>query len=371
MKRFLTALLLSSSTLMATAADDSTRVYLGTRGGGVFTTELNNTTGALTPATLAGKVKDAGFICMHPSQQYLYSTAQLEDGQGAVFAWKIGDDGTLNKISEQGVGGKSLCHISLDASDRVLMGANYSEGKIVSLPVGKDGSLGKLASLHQHEGSSQHPDRQQQAHAHSIYHGPNNRFAYAVDLGMDKIITYAIDPESAKLTKVGATEARPGAGPRHMKFGKDGKQAYVLNELSVDISVYDRDPSSGQLSRKQVISTMPDGADKTKVTCSEIRVSKDGQFVYAANRDLTKQGRDSIAVFSVGEEGKLTRIQNIHAEVWIPRNINLDPSGQWLLVAGQRSNNVTVFRIDRTTGKLSFSGHHIEVPSAMCIEFRQ
>jgi len=353
------------------STEGTTRVYIGTGNTGIYTTLLDDKTGALTPPTLAAAVNASGFLAIHPSQKHLYSTAKLENGTGTVVAYKIGNNGELTKAGEQEVGGKNLCHISLDATNSVLMGANYPEGKIVSLPVGKDGTLGKMASLHQHEGSSAHPQRQTKPHAHSIYNGPSNKFAYAPDLGIDKIMIYAIDLKTAKLTAAGFTKSPAGAGPRHMKFGKDGKQAYVLNELTVSISVFDRDAATGKLSSKQLVSTLPDGADKDKMSCSEIRVSKDGKFIYCANRDLTEQGRDSVSVFSVGEGGKLTRIQTIGAEVWIPRNINLDPSGKWLLVAGQRSNNVPVFKVDTATGKLTYTGNKIKVPAAMCIEFKK
>ena len=368
-------LLISVRSLTAVESNGSTlgktRVYIGSRGKGIYTTLLDNKTGALTAPTVAAEVKDSGFLAMHAKLPLLYSTAQIDNGQGAVAAFKIGADSSLTAAGQQEIGGKPLCHISLDATNGVLLGANYSEGKVVSLPVHADGTLGRIASLHQHEGSSAHPQRQTKPHAHSIYSGPSNNFAYAPDLGIDKIMIYSIDTKTAKLTAAGFSKSPSGAGPRHMKFGKNGNQAYVLNELSVSISVFDRDAATGKLTSKQMASTLPDGADKTDITCSEIRVSKDGQFIYCANRDLSEQGRDSLSVFSVGEGGKLTRIQTIGAEVWIPRNINLDPSGKWLLVAGQRSNNVPVFKIDTTTGKLSYTGNKIEVPAAMCVEFKR
>ncbi|BDS07714.1 hypothetical protein NT6N_27540 [Oceaniferula spumae] len=362
-------LLLPVRALASKEAINPTHVYIGTGANGIYTALLDNETGALGKATMAAEVGNSGFLALHPNKKYLYSTAQMQKGIGAVAAYSIEKDGSLTELGKQAVQGKGLCHITLDATSGMLMGANYGEGNVVSLPVNEDGSIGKLASIHQHEGSSAHPQRQTKPHAHSIYSGPDNKYAYAPDLGIDKIMIYAIDPKTAKLTASGSADAPAGAGPRHMKFGKDGKQAYVLNELTVDISVYDRDAGSGKLTSTQVVSTLPEGADKTSITCSEIRVSKDGKFIYCANRDLTEQKRDSISVFSVGDGGKLTRIQTIGAEVWIPRNINLDPSGKWLLVAGQRSNNVPVFKVDTTTGKLSHTGHQIEVPKAMCVEF--
>jgi 6-phosphogluconolactonase len=105
------------------------------------------------------------------------------------------------------------------------------------------------------------------------------------------------------------------------------------------------------------------------MTCSEIRVSQDGKFIYTANRDLANRGRDSISVLSVHDEGTLQHLQTAPAKVWIPRNINLSPSGDWLLVAGQKSHEVTSHRINKSTGKIQFSGHRAQVPVAMCINF--
>ena len=376
MKPFWITTLLCSSALFASADKPSgdqkqTQVYIGTRSTGIYTTWLNTDTGTLSQPKLAAKINSSSFLAIHPNQKFLYSCANIDKTVGAVSCFQIKDDGALEAFGTEEINGKSLCHISLDSSSQVLMGANYSQGNVVSFPIQKNGSLGKLASFHQHEGASVHPRRQTKPHAHSIYHGPANQFAYAPDLGADRIFIYSIDPETAKLTPAGSAKAPEGAGPRHMKFSKDGKQAYVLNELTVSISIFDRDSTNGKLTLKETISTLPEDADKKGITCSEIRVSQDGKFVYCANRDVANKGRDSISAFSVTDTGTLTRIQTLPAESRIPRNINLDPSGKWLLVAGLKTNNIPVFKIDPTTGMLSYTGQQIEVPSSMCIEFRK
>jgi len=370
MKKNILLLLLSTLSISWLSAAN-TWVYIASAEAGIYLSQLDEKTGSLSKPELVSNIGGSGFLAKHPTHPYLYATGQIEKGVGCVAAYKIHSDGKLVEIGKQAAKGKKLCHVSLDATCKVLMAANYSEGNIVSFPVKQDSTIGKLASFHKHQGSSVHPKRQTSPHAHSIYSGPHNKFAYAPDLGIDKVMIYAIEPATAKLTPMGSSKSPAGSGPRHMKFGKNGKQAYVLNELTVSISVFDQSPVSGKLTPKQLVSTLPEGADKTEMSCSEIRVSKDGKFIYCANRDLTEAGRDSISVFSVGIEGKITRIQTIGAEVWIPRNLNLDPSGKWLLVAGQKSNNVPVFKVDTSTGKLSFTGNKIEVPKAMCIEFSQ
>ena len=50
-----------------------------------------------------------------------------------------------------------------------------------------------------------------------------------------------------------------------------------------------------------------------------------------------------------------------------PRNFVIDPTGKFLLAAGQDSNTVTVFTIDAATGRLAFTGTSIEVPSPVCV----
>ena len=154
-----------------------------------------------------------------------------------------------------------------------------------------------------------------------------------------------------------------------MKFGKDGRQAYVLTELHLTVTVYDRDPSTGLLGKsKQEVSCLTQDIDPDGMSCSEIRVHPNGKFLYAANRDGKRADRDSISVFQVLEEGRLKRIQSIPAKVSIPRNIGVDPDGKWLLVAGQRSGNVPVFRIGED-GRLADNGNEVKVANAMCVEF--
>lgn len=371
-KQSLSILLAATSVLQAHA--EETLVIIASAEKGIYTCTLDNDSGTLTDTTLAAEIKGAGFLVVHPEKKLLYTTTVIEKGTKGVAAYAINEDGSINALSTQPTPGNGLCHVSLDATSRVLMGANYGDGNVVSFPIQPDGTLGKLASLQQHQGSSAHPKRQTKPHAHSIYRGPNNRFAYAPDLGIDKVMIYTLDPKTAELTPAQPTsfaKLPAGAGPRHMKFGSHGKHAYVLNELSVSVSVFDRNPTSGMLAPVQEISTLPESVDQKDMSCSEIRISRDGRFIYCANRDLTQQGRDSISVFSVAPQGKIALIQTIAAEVWIPRNINLDPAGKWLLVAGQRSNNVTVFKINPETGKLTFTGQEIIIPKAMCIEFKK
>jgi 6-phosphogluconolactonase len=154
-----------------------------------------------------------------------------------------------------------------------------------------------------------------------------------------------------------------------MKFSQDGRHAYVLTELHLTVAVYDRNPESGLLGvAKQEVSCLPANSNSEGMSCSEIRVHPSGKFLYAANRDVKGERRDSISVFKVLEEGQIERIQTVAAKVEIPRNIGVDPEGRWLLVAGQKSGNVPVFQI-RIDGTLKETDNEVSVANAMCVEF--
>ncbi len=357
--------LLAATALVGTMNGEMTTVYVGSGSDGIFTLQLNEETGELTDRQHAVKGPGMSFQELNKAGDVIFSTYKSEK-KGAVSSYSI-KDGKLSELSVQTYDGGGLCHVSLDAEEKVLFGADYGGGKVVSFSV-DEGKVGEVASLMQHEGSSINEKRQSKPHAHSMYAGPDNKFAYAPDLGMDEVKFYAFD-EKGMLTDKGGFKSIPGSGPRHMKFGKDGSHAYVLNELSLTVTAFARDQESGKLTAKKTESVLPKGGDGEKMSCSEIRVSKDGKFIYTANRDLTEAGRDSLTVFAVADDGSLSRLDTTPAKVWIPRNINLSPSGKWLLVAGQKSHEVTSHRIDEETGKLTFSGHRAEVPTAMCINF--
>jgi 6-phosphogluconolactonase len=378
MKKLMTAAIVGMLGLGG-AMGEKVNVYLGTQGRGeskgIYLSELDTETGALSAPKLAVEVTGPGFLVLSKDGKSLYSTARAPDrggerGMDAVAWYGVQEDGMLKLGHYESSQGSGPCFVGLDATGTVLMVANYGSGGVAAYAVKADGSVSPSTSFHQHEGSSVNERRQKGPHAHSIYAGPDNKFVYAPDLGIDKVVIYALDAAGARLKPAGAAAMPPGSGPRHMKFGKDGEQAYVLSELLLTVVVFDRNAKDGNLAQKQVVSVLPDGAPKDGMTCSEILVSPNGKFVYTANRDTAGKGRDSLSVLTVGDGGKLTLLQNVPAKVAIPRNINLSPDGKWLLVAGQKSGNVPVFAVG-SDGQLSPTKHEIKVANAMCVVFRK
>ncbi|MEN8662701.1 MAG: lactonase family protein [Lentimonas sp.] len=354
-------------------------VYFGTAGsGGIQHANFDTTDGTITAPTKVAEVNNAGFIAIHPNRQFLYSTAtsELRKGEkGQVAAFKINSDQSLTLLNKQSSEGASPCHVSTSANGSTVMVANYnSNASVAAYKVTRSGSLARSDSIRTHEGSGEHPKRQTSPHPHSISPNPSNNFAYSPDLGTDRVEIYALDASKAILTPAGKAEVTGGTkGPRHMKFSKDGKFAYVLNELSMEIATYTANAQTGALEYIESVSTMEDRSDIEKMNCAEIRVHPNGKFIYNSNRDLLGNGRDAISVYSIDEAtGLLTLIQNEPARVWVPRNFNIEPSGQWLITGGQKSKNLAIFKLDSTTGLLEPHGENIAFDgSPTCIEFLQ
>jgi 6-phosphogluconolactonase len=377
MCKLLSRTLLTLTLLFSTACAEPTRAYFGTgRGGeGIYTATFDTATGTLSPITLAAAIEFPGFLAIHPNQQFLYSTNAEFDkpNTGGVAAFRIHHDGSLSLLNQQPTIGTGACHLSIDATGQSVIAVNYASGTLAAFKINKDDSLTPATSTHQHTGSGEHPKRQDGPHPHSAFIHPNNQYVYVPDLGTDKVMIYSLDSEQGTLTPAGHADVPGGSqGPRHMKFSKDGKHAYVLNELSLTLATYSVNPGNGQLDHTETISVFTEGnaQELDTMSCAEIRIHPNGKWIYASTRDLEGQGRDTLSTFQRTQDGTLQLIANTPASVHFPRNFNIDPTGQWLIAAGQRSSTLAIFSIDPTTGALALKRTNIPfVGQPTCVEF--
>jgi 6-phosphogluconolactonase len=245
------------------------------------------------------------------------------------------------------------------------MVANYSSGIVALLPIKPDGSLGEATSFDQHKGSSADPVRQEGPHAHSIGPSPDNRFALSADLGLDHLFVYKLDPNAGTLTANTPPWGglKPGSGPRHFDFSRDGKFVYVITELASTITAFSWNAVQGSMQEIQTISTLPTDF-KGENFCADIHVHRSGKFLYGSNR-----GHDSISVFAIDTKGKLELRANVSTQGKMPRNFGIDPTGEFVVVANQSTDNLVVFRIDPRTGVLTPTGQNLEVGAPVCVRF--
>ena len=348
------------------------RVYVGTYTGGdsegIYSFDFDSSTGATTPVKLVAEATNPSFLAVHPSGKYLFSVNETGefDGQksGGLTAFAVDPvSGELKSLNQVASGGGAPCHIVVDKTGKSLLTANYSGGNVSVNAIGSDGQLGERTSFQQHNGSSANQQRQKDPHAHSINLDPQNHFAFVADLGTDEVVIYRFDSKTQTLKPHAKAEVKSGSGPRHFSFHPSGKFAYLINELSNTITVFRYDAENGKLDTIQTISTLPEGYAGTSYT-AEVLVHPSGKFVYGSNR-----GDDSIAVFSVADDGRLSLVEIESTGGKTPRNFAIDPTGRFLFAENQASDSIELFEIDSITGHLEPTGQTIEVATPVCIKF--
>ncbi len=331
---------------------------------GIYSVPFDPANGGFGQPVLAGKAENPSFLAIRPDGTALYAAMEASGGQ--VGAFRILKEGGLDPLNVEASGGGGACHVWVNPTGSHVFVANYSGGNVSVLPIGDDGSVGEASAHVQFTGSGPDPKRQTRPHAHAIYTDATNRFAYACDLGTDKIWTFHFDPAagSLKATDPSAAMVPPGGGPRHLALHPSGRFAYVNNEMGMSVTAFSRDVESGLLSPIQTLSTLEEGSPKAGST-AEIFCHPTGRWLYVSNR-----GPDTITVYEIAENGHLTKIQIAPAGVKEPRGFAIDATGTWLVVAGQNDDRIVSLKIDSEGGTLSASGHEISVPKPVCVLFR-
>ncbi len=337
---------------------------------GIFHSQMNLNNGVLTATRQVHDLYDVKFLTSNPDKSVLYAVAKQAEPQiPVVAAFSIKDNGQLMWLNSVPVNDTTGVHIAVHPRGRFLLTAHYSGHSISVFPIQSDGKVGEKSQSFKHSGGSRVvAGRQEKPHPHWVGFSPDGRFAFVPDLGKDQVVIYQVNKDETKLSTHGAADLPAGGGPRHMRFSKDGRFIFVLNELQLSVSTLSYNAEKGTAT---LVSTTPTLSTSIKEketfnSASEIVVHPSGRFVYTGNR-----GHDSVSVFQVDESsGKLTLLEVESIRGSWPRNINLSPEGNWLLAAGAKSNTVSTFAVDNDSGELSFpTGNVINVPEPITIEF--
>ena len=352
----------------------------GTKSKGVYRYDLDLATGKLSGEMAAGTAVNPSFLAIAPNHKYLYAVDEIADfkgkSAGAITAFAIDQQtGKLTRLNQQTSGGAGPCHIVTDKAGKHVLVANYGGGSVSVIPIGPDGKLGEPTAFVQHSGTVFDKERQGGPHAHSINLDAANKYAVVADLGLDKLFVYKFDGAAGTLTPNDppAMATAPRSGPRHFAFHPDGRHAYVINEINSTLSALNYDPEKGVLTMRQTLSTLPHPVDGNST--AEVVVHPNGKFVYGSNR-----GYNSLAIFAINKQPKIARggrgkrgegplkaVGNQVLSVKTPRNFAIDPSGKYLLAAGQDSNNIVVYAVNPDTGALTPTGSEVSVPAPVCI----
>lgn len=369
--------------------------YVGTytpNGGGIHLMQVGSN-GRLTqlkvfPGTTGPTYgRNPSWLALHPNKKFLYAANEIGDfagpnTTGAVSAFSVnqqtGDLTFLNTVSSEGSG---PAHLSVDPKAQYVFVANYGGGNVAVLPILPDGSLGTATDRQADSGVCGAPcpvgptkpakappgsfanSGHDRAHAHMIEADPAGKFVICNDLGLDLTIVWTLNRTAGTLTNPQTVPSSPGAGPRHFAFHPNGRWFYSLNETSSTLAFLFYNAATGKLTPVSEVQTLPANFVGTNYT-SEVMVSPNGRYIYAANRL-----HDTIAIFSIDGAGRPEFI----GEEWTggdyPRHFNIDPSGDYMYSCNQRSDAITAFRVDGNGRQLKFLNRYTPVGSPACIIF--
>ncbi|WP_027091738.1 lactonase family protein [Cohnella thermotolerans] len=322
--------------------------------------KLNGETGEWSRSGGIAGIENPSFVAAHPHRNWLYAVSETEAGAVVAFRYDL-DKGELIELGRQPSEGDAPCHLHVDRTGRWLLAVNYTSGSVCLYPIREDGAVGPLADHIRHEGKGPREDRQERAHAHSIFPIPNSDDWIVCDLGTDGLYVYRLDAERGKLVLRSITRTEPGAGPRHVAFHPTLSLVYVVEELACAVSAYRYDVAEGQpFERLQTVPTLPDDY-KGDNTCADIHLTASGEYLYASNR-----GHDSLAVYRVLADGLLRPTGHAPTLGRTPRNFAVI-GDRWLLAANQDTDTVVTFRLNEEGFPIP-AGHSASVVKPVCLQ---
>ncbi len=339
---------------------------------GIYVYRFDATNGEFKFLSTAKGVKNPSYLAINPKNNLLIAVNELGEfngeKSGAVSSFAINSNGSLRPLNMVASGGQAPCYVSIDKAAKWALVANYNGGNVSIFPIEKDGMLKPYTDFKQHFGVEDLNGKKSIPHAHSIVYNPKEEFVLAVDLGIDKVMTYKVDKKKGALTNIKSMEfnAAKGAGPRHLTFHPNKKLVFFISELNSTITSCTYNTKTGKMKEVMTLSTLPDSFSGDSY-CADIHVSPNGDYLYGSNR-----GHDSIVIFKIDQKtGELTFIDHHSVDGKWPRNFMIDPTGKFLLVANQHSNNVVVFKIDAESGKLKANGVELKISKPVCLKMME
>lgn len=347
--------------------------YCAANGRGIGRLVFDDEAGCLSLADLTGNVDDTAWLVPDPKRGQLYSTCEITGtNQSAVVAYAV-DGATgrgMRRVGEQQTLGNEACHASLSTDSRFLLVANYNganpegypDAALTVFPIGTDGALEAPAASVVHSGNGPNRERQATAHAHCVVQSPTSDTVYVSDLGIDKLVAYALD-KAGGLTRQPDKDFTfpPGLGPRHLVFSADGRSLFVVSELIATVVSLAVAPVTGALTQRDAF-TIP-SLDGGIVQSAGILLAPDGRHLFVSLRVC-----DEILVLRIGEGGRLTETARVPSGGKTPRDLCFSPSGKHLVVANQDSDRLTVFRVDHAAGTLSEPLQHFDIGTPMSVK---
>ena len=361
-------LMFSSLFLLMSCSSQEYYLFIGTYtktgSKGIYVYSFNAKNGTVKWISNTDSSSNPSFVTISKNQKYLYAVNETGGPDpGRVSAYSFDKkNGELHFLNSTLSGGDAPCHLAASDDNKWLTVANYSSGTTTVFPLNDDGSIKPYSQII-YDSIYRASDDNSTPHVHETVFSPGEKFLLTPDLGLDKVIVYKFNHESQQpLVLSSSVQSPKGSGPRHITFHPNKKFAYLMHEMGGIITVYHYD--DGKLEQVQELPTFPEGFNGKK-DGAEVCVSPDGKFLYVSNRgDL-----NSITIFSIDpSDGKLTLKGYQPTLGKGPRSFIIDPTGNFLLVAHQYTNDVIIFKRDKNSGLLTKTDNEIQVPIPVCLQ---
>lgn len=333
---------------------------------GIYVYRFNSETGAFTYKSKVVGIENPSYLTVSNDHKHVYSVNEVGDGKGGVSSFSFEPaTGQLQLKNSTTSGGNGPCYITVDSGNKFAFVGNYSGGSLSAIPIRPDGSFGSSIQSIRHSGKSIGQD-QDKPHVHAAVLSPDNRFLFVPDLGTDKVNIYNVDLSSANpLTPASSPfiSVNAGSGPRHFTFHPNGKFAYVIQELTGDVTAFEY--GNGSLTEIQQVSLPSPAHGKVGADAADIHISPDGKFLYGSLRGDINE----LVYYAIHEDGKLVYAGRHSTLGKGPRNFAIDPTGKFLLVGNGGSDEIVIFQRNQQTGELVFPGKKIAVGAPVCLKF--
>ncbi|MFJ6533395.1 lactonase family protein [Microbacterium sp. NPDC091662] len=313
------------------------------------------------------------WLAQHPTLDVVY--AALE-GDAAVQAFSRAGEAALAPLGAPAPVGQYVCHVAVAPDGSALIASCYGDGRVVRFDLDAEGRIvppkpDAAAALRAALFGEPDPDApvatppgdgiaavdpygvggDRVSHAHAAVFLPDGRVA-TTDLGFDLVRFWRQSGSGLVLDHEVVLPL--GTGPRHMVLHPSG-HLHVVTEYSCEVFTLAR-AADGTWSVVSVTLTSPIAEVGTDFP-AELARTRDGQFLYTALR-----GSNTIAALRVRGGGEsLESVALADSGVDWPRH-HLVHEGK-MLVAGQRSDTITLIDLDERTGAPLGIRHEAQVPT--------
>ena len=309
------------------------------------------------------------------SSKYLFAVSEvLASKKPVLHTYTINDNYSLSLIDTKTIEGGCPCHIHYfqnKEGQSYTATACYETGNLVihnmNVEATADLNLHEPINIY-HKGSSQHPSRQTQAHAHCACFDIVSNKLLVCDLGLDQVKVYSLQKNNDSFNAIEQQiiTLPAGSGPRHICFDDNYAYGFIINELTGSVTIIKHSAEKKEYEINGTFDTrvpLSESSINTDLGGAAIRVSACGKFIYTSMRS-----DNTIRLFAFDPiTESLSFIASYPTQGRTPRDFTLDASGKWLLVAHQDSDTISIFNVNSYNGTLSFHKTVNNIESPVCL----